>query len=63
MGKMANAQTSGDPLKMLMETALHCVRDGELCLHHIMLITTTGANSLIECAQKLQKPLPSVNRW
>jgi Cys-rich four helix bundle protein (predicted Tat secretion target) len=53
MSKMASAQPSTDPLKMLMETALHCVRDGELCLHHIMLIAATGDNSLIECAQKI----------
>jgi len=34
----------------LVESALHCTRDGNACMHHLLVLASNGDTSLAECA-------------
>lgn len=42
----------------VLEAAVHCVRDGEICLPHCIDILARGDDSLAECARTVNQLIP-----
>ena len=52
------APAGGGPNREVLESALHCARDGEICLSHCLESLATGDTMLAECARSVAQLVP-----
>jgi len=54
----AAAKTAG-PNREVLESALHCVRDGEVCMANLLESFSAGDTTLAECARSVAQLVPA----
>jgi Cys-rich four helix bundle protein (predicted Tat secretion target) len=58
-GEAHAAQKGAGPNREVLESALHCARDGEVCLAHCLESFSAGDTMLAECARSVAQLVPA----